>query len=158
MTPEAGRVLSGVERVFDTPRPSWFCNARHCCECAEHEATLQAHTRETLDFQAVGSPAWDPVTFISNPDGFKHLLPALARLAFGRGDAYYLDTFVFQLRHDRILTFTDEQKRALEDLLLHLAVELDDEISDYDWPEIEWALRRLRGEAGPATYAGGWAP
>ncbi|HEX6142130.1 MAG TPA: hypothetical protein VFZ01_05405 [Geminicoccaceae bacterium] len=158
MTPEAGRVLAGVERVFDTPRPSWFCNARHCCECAEHEATLQAHTRETLDFQAVGSPAWDPVTFISNPDGFKHLLPALARLAFGRGNAYYLDTFVFQLRHDRILTFTDEQKRALEDLLLHLAVELDDEIRDYDWPEIEWVLRRLRGEAGPATYAGGWAP
>ena len=158
MTPEAAGILARIDRAFDLPRPSWFCNARHCCECAEHEATLQAHSRESLGFEAVGSPAWDPITMISNPDGFKHLVPALARLAFGRGDAYYLDTLVFQLRHDRVLTFSDEQKRALEDLLLHLAVELDDAIPDHDWPEIEWALRRLRGEPGPAAYAGGWTP
>lgn len=154
MTPEAKRVLAGIDRAFDLPRPAWFCDARHCCECAEHEATLQAHTRETLDFATVGSAAWEPICFIKNPDGFKHLMPKLARLAFGRGATYYLDLFVAQLRYDRIETLSDEQKRSLEELLLVLALELDDEIPDLDWPEIEWALRRLRGEPGPATFAG----
>lgn len=141
---EVRAVLDRVRAAFRTPRPAWFVDARHCCECAEHEATLQAHTTLTLDREAVGSPAWDPITFISNPDGFKHLLPRLAELAFGRGDAYYLDQFVFQLRDDRVEAFTDEQKRVLEDLLWHLALDLGDEIPDYDWPEIEWALQRLQ--------------
>jgi hypothetical protein len=156
---ERSTLLAAIRSSFATPRPSWFCNARHCCECAEHEATLQAHSLETLDREAVGSPAWDPITFISNPDGFKHLMPALARLAFGSGDAYYLDTFVFQLRHDRIATFTDEQKRAVEGLLVYLAIDLAGEIPDHDWPEIEWAIRRLRGEPGPCSFQGhDWTP
>lgn len=152
-------MLDAVRAAFATPRPPWFCDAGHCCECAEHEATLQARDLESLDLDAVGSPAWDPICFVSNPDGFKHLIPRLAELACGRGEAYYLDQFVFHLRHDRIETFTAPQKRAVEDLLVHLAVELAEDISGHDWAELEWALRRLRSEPGPCSFAGSeWTP
>src|SRR5262245_40921759 len=45
---ECDRILAEVAEAFRVPRPEWFCDARHCCECAEHEAELQAQTVETL--------------------------------------------------------------------------------------------------------------
>ena len=147
---DRARILDEIAEAFRVPRPTWFCDADHCCECAEHEAELQAKDVETLDFATVGSAAWDPVAFVSNPDGFKYLLPALARLACGSGDAYYLDLFCTQLRDDRIETFDARQRAAVEALLYHLAVVLSAEIERYgDFPEMEWTLRRLRGEPGP---------
>ena len=157
MTKEAtlAPLLSEVERVFAMPRPGWFVNANHCCECAEHEETLQAHNVETLGLESVGSPAWDPVCFISNADGFKYFLPALARLACGAGQDYYLSQFLFHLNGERVATFTKDQRRAVENLLWALSETLARDIEDADdYHDLEWALRRLRGEAGPVTFEG----
>ena len=115
MTGDAAQpeILAEIAAAFDALRPDWFVNAAHCCECAEHEASLQAHDLDTLGLDCVGSPAWDPITFISNPEGFRYFLPALARLACGHGDQYYLESFCFQLTQERIDAFNDRQKASL---------------------------------------------
>jgi hypothetical protein len=157
MSPDAERdeILAEVAEAFRTPRPDWFCDARHCCECAEHEAELQAETVETLRREVLGDGAWDPVAFIKNPDGFKYFMPALARLAYGTGQDYFLTSFMFHLRPDRIETFTERQRTAIEKLLIHLSVAIASEIERCnDFHELEWALRRIRGEPGPCSYEG----
>ncbi len=148
---EKTRILDEIAAAFAVPRPDWFCDASHCCECAEHEAELRRHDLDSLDFAAVGSAAWDPICFIKNPDGFKYFMPALARLACAGGDDYYLDLFCNQLRPDRIETFTERQRAAVEALIYQLSEVLGPQIEQYgDYPELEWSLRRLRGEPGPA--------
>ena len=74
-------VLAEVTRVFGSlPRPERFTS--HLCEeCDEHNATLQAHTLESLSIDEVGSAAWNPVVMCS-PDAFRYLTPALARICF----------------------------------------------------------------------------
>ncbi len=149
------RILAEIAESFRVSRPDWFCNAGHCCECAEHEAELQAETVETLRREVLGDGAWDPVAFIANPDGFKYFMPALARLAYGTGQDYVLTSFLQHLREDRIETFTDRQRAAVERLLIHLAVAIASEIERCgDDHDLEWALRRVRGEPGPCTYEG----
>jgi hypothetical protein len=156
MTEDAERqkVLAEIAEAFAVPRPAWFVNARHCCECAEHEAELQAETVESLRREVMGDGAWDPVTFISNPDGFKYFMPALARLAYGTGPDFHLTSFLTYLRSDRIETFTDRQRAAVEALLVHLSFALAGELSEDDYLDLEWALRRVRGEPGPCSFAG----
>jgi hypothetical protein len=156
MTEDAERqtILAEIAAVFAVPRPAWFVNAKHCCECAEHEAELQAETVDTLRREVMGDGAWDPVSFISNPDGFKYFMPALARLAYGTGPDSHLTSFLTYLRADRIETFTERQRDAVEALLVHLSVALAHELSDGDYLDLEWALRRVRGEPGPCSYEG----
>ena len=155
MTAELDSLLHEIELAFRMERPSWFVNAAHCCECAEHEESLQAETPDSLGLDVVGSPAWDPICFISNPDGFKYFLPALARLACGSGDDYYLTQFLFHLNSERVSSLSAKQRKLLEAFLYRLSDENGDEIEEMgDFPEMEWALRRLTGEDGPAHYAG----
>jgi len=157
MSPDAERdeILAEVAEAFHTPRPDWFCDARHCCECAEHEAELQAETVETLRREVLGDGAWDPVAFIKNSEGFKYFMPALARLAYGTGQDYFLTSFMFHLRPDRIQTFTDRQRIAIEKLLIHVSFAIASDIERCnDFHELEWALRRIRGEPGPCSYEG----
>lgn len=149
---ERTRILDEIAAAFAVPRPDWFCDASHCSECAEHEGELRPHDVASLDFATVGSAAWDPICFIKNPDGFKYFMPALARLASAAGGDYYLDLFCSQLRHDRIETFAPRQRAAVEALLYHLSETLGPEIEQNDdYPDLEWTLRRLRGEPGPAV-------
>jgi hypothetical protein len=156
--PEENRntaVLAEIAEAFRVPRPDWFCDARHCCECAEHEAELQAKDVDSLDLETVGSAAWEPVAFIKNPEGFKYFMPALARLAYGCGQDYYLDLFCSQLRDDRIATFSRRQRDAVEALIYDLAETITAEIERCDgFHDLEWALCRLRGEHGPVAYLG----
>jgi len=57
-------LLDAVARTFGGhPRPRVFTNADHCCECAEHNQTLSAHTPESLSVDDVGNPGWDPICF-----------------------------------------------------------------------------------------------
>jgi hypothetical protein len=152
---ERRHILGEIAEAFRVPRPGWFCNARHCCECAEHEAVLQSKDLDSLDHSNVGNAGWSPITMIKNPEGFKYFLPVLARLAYGTGQEYYLDDFLSQLRYDRIEAFTKRQRVAVESLLVHLAIALAPEIERCGtWPELEWTLRRVRGEPGPCTYLG----
>jgi hypothetical protein len=54
-----------VTQLFKVPKPAHFTNYRHCCECAEHDATLLAHDVHSISFQQLGNPGWDPLCFTS---------------------------------------------------------------------------------------------
>ena len=146
---ERQNILAEIAEAFAVPRPAWFVNAKHCCECAETEAALQALSPAAVDLRIAGSGG--PFTLISNPDGFKYFLPALARLAY---DSQYLRDFLSQIWYLRTDTFDIRQRAAVEALLMHLAVSLAPALTDDDYIELEWALRRVRGEPGPCSYAG----
>ena len=79
---------------------------------------------------------------------------SLARLAYGTGQDFHLTSFLTYLRADRIETFDARQRAAVEALLVHLSIALTGELSDDDYLDLEWALRRVRGEPGPCSYAG----
>ena len=146
---EQDRMLAEIAEAFAVPRPDWFCDATHCCECAEHEAELQAETVETLRREVMGDGGWDPVTFIKNPDGFKYFMPALARIACATGPEYFLRSFLTYLNADRVETLTERQRAAVEALLLHLGEVLGPEIdAGYDRDTYNWALGRIRLEPG----------
>jgi len=81
-------------------------------------------------------------------------MPALARLAYGTGPDFHLTSFLIYLQAERIATFDARQREAVEALLVHLGVALAGELSDDDFLDLEWALRRVRGEPGPCSYAG----
>lgn len=115
---EALAVVSGAFR--GAPRPEHFTDYRHCEECAEHDSTLRAHTRESISVRELGNPGWDPVCFLTD-EGFRYYLPALARLALATGNDSYLDQFLFHLNQSRRLkTFSLEQKDAISTFLKHL--------------------------------------
>ena len=62
---------------------------------------------------------------------------------------------MFHLRPDRIQTFTDRQRIAIEKLLIHVSFAIASDIERCnDFHELEWALRRIRGEPGPCSYEG----
>jgi hypothetical protein len=146
---EQDRLLAEIAEAFAVPRPDWFCDATHCCECAEHEAELQAETVDSLRREVMGDGGWDPVTFIKNPDGFKYFMPALARIACATGPDYFLGSFLTYLHADRVESFTERQRAAVEALLLHLGEVLGPEIdAGYDRDTYNWALGRIRGEPG----------
>jgi hypothetical protein len=97
----------------------------------------------------MGDGAWDPVDFIANPDGFKYFMPALARIACATGREYFLGSFLTYLPADRVESFTERQRAAVEALLLHLAEVLGPEIdAGMDRETYNWALGRIRGEPG----------
>ena len=144
-TARTREILAAIDSAFAVERPSWFVNARHCCECAEHEAELQPFGRDDLPLEVVSSPAWDPIAFISHRDGFAYFLPRLVRFAYGRGEAFYLDQFLANLREDRVALMSPQQRRALIDLIYDLVEVLAEDISDHDWPALEWCLATLEG-------------
>ena len=82
-------------------------------------------------------------------------MPALARLAYGTGQDYFLTSFLCHLRPDRIETFSQRQRASIEELLIHLSIAIASEIERCnDFHELEWALRRIRGNWAPAPYEG----
>ncbi len=122
-------ILAAIDAAFgDEPRPPHFVrDPQHCEECADHEATLQRLSRRSISLSAVGNPGWDPLCYVTD-EGFRHLMPGLARLACGRSDDYFLDQFLFHLESGRIDALTAEQAGSLGDLLDHLARSNADEI------------------------------
>jgi hypothetical protein len=131
-------LLRAVERAFaDVERPEHFTRYMHCCECAEHDETLRAATPATIGLPELGNPGWDPMCFVS-VEGFHYYLPALARLALGRGKDYYLDQLLCHLRYppERIARMSADQRLALRRLLEHLFDGRFDEIAsetDREW-------------------------
>ena len=115
------QVLNAIGEAFGgSPRPAQFVNAAHCCECAEHEDTLQRLTPATISLKEAGNPGWDPICFVS-AEGFRYFMPGLCRLALAIGQDSYLDQFLFHLESKGRDDFTQQQKKALLDLhFLHL--------------------------------------
>lgn len=128
----------------DIQKPKHFCDYRHCEECKEHDDTLRHSTRETISLDALGNPGWDPICFINTKQGFAYYLPALARLAIGKGNNYYLDTFLFHLNSERLKGLSSEVKLVLKDFLLKLQLEMPDEIeNNFDTKNIQDKISEL---------------
>jgi hypothetical protein len=52
--------IQQATRLFNDPKPAHFTNYRHCCECAEHDATLLAYDVNSISLEQLGHPSWDP--------------------------------------------------------------------------------------------------
>ena len=124
-------------QLFQMPKPAHFTNSRHCCECAEHDATLLAYDVNSIGLEQLGNPGWDPLYFAS-PDGFLYYLPALIRLTLDTRDKpqeRYLDQFLFHLirdgkDHDLVRACSPEQRAFIAGFLQYLidqyAAEVDE--------------------------------
>ena len=124
-TAEASLIEEGYRLFASCSRPQHFTNHTHCCECAEHDETLNCYDRDNISREALGNGGWDPVTFTTEA-GFKYYFPALVRVALtATGDDYYLDQFLFHLNYkgdeNRFwLAFNKEQRDFTHNVLLHL--------------------------------------
>ncbi len=134
--PAAAELIAEAKVLFgDVPRPDNFTDFEHCCECAEHDETLQAHTPDTIGYAELGTPGWDPVCF-ATPEAYKYYFPAFVRLALeGSDDTYYLDQFLFHLtydgpRNEHWRSFTAPQRKYVENLLAHL---FETKAEEIDW-------------------------
>ena len=45
-----------AKQLFTVPKPEHFTNYRHCCECAEHDATLVAQDVNAIGIEHLGNP------------------------------------------------------------------------------------------------------
>lgn len=94
------RVSELTSPFSDLERPEHFTDHTHCPECAEHDATLNAHTPQTISLKELGNPGWDPICFTTD-QAFQYYFPAMARLAIeGSGDSYYVNQFLFHVVGD----------------------------------------------------------
>src|SRR5439155_8216703 len=116
-----------AKRLFQMPKPAHFTNDRHCCECAEHDATLLAYDVDSIGVQQLGNPGWDPLCFVS-PEGFLYYLPALIRLTLDtmeKPQERYLDQFLFHLirdgtDNDVVRACSPEQRAFVAEFLAYL--------------------------------------
>ena len=127
--PSLDIALTRINDVFSRiPRPAVFVDPAHCCECAEHNATLAAHDPDTISLAELGRPSWDPICFVQDIDAFRYYLPALARLACGQGEQYYLSQLLFHLNGARINALSDGERAALAAFLTALTEAFPEEI------------------------------
>jgi Family of unknown function (DUF6714) len=113
--------------LFDGAKPAHFTNYQHCCECAEHDATLLAFDRESIGLEQLGNPGWDPLCFTST-EGFLYYLPALVRLTLDTIDKpqeTYLDQLLFHLIYDGpdnrfVSACSPEQRKFIAAFLAYL--------------------------------------
>jgi hypothetical protein len=138
-------LLVAVVRTFSRhPRPAAFTNADHCCECAEHNRTLSAHTPESLTTDVTGNPGWDPICFATEA-AYLYFFPGLVRLALaGRGESFYLDQFVSHLSN-RIHLLDASERKVVHTLLWHLIEKFDGDpyCDDFTLWRLDDCLRKL---------------
>jgi len=126
-----------AKRLFTIPMPAHFTNYRHCCECAEHDATLLAYDVDSIGVQQLGNPGWDPLCF-ATAEGLLYYLPALIRITLDtmeKPQERYLDQLLFHLMYDgqanRIVRASSPEQRAfvaefLAYLIEQYSAELDE--------------------------------
>ncbi|HEX7887862.1 MAG TPA: hypothetical protein VF522_00765 [Ramlibacter sp.] len=127
-SPQDLAALAALRRAFATcKRPAHFTNYEHCEECAEHDQTLLSRTPDTLTFDDVGNPGWEPICFVS-PEGFAYFLPGLARLVFEDAPqvcSWYGSQFFWHLILDgpgnvRFQFCSPEQRKAVAEFVAYL--------------------------------------
>ncbi|MBV1788266.1 hypothetical protein KQ940_09380 [Marinobacterium sp. D7] len=127
--------IAEAKRVFAVEKPEHFTNYRHCCECAEHDKTLLAHTLDSIGLEQLGSPAWDPLCFCA-AEGLKYCLPAMVRLSLETiADECYFEQMLFHLtygwRDNRLLTICSVAQRIfVAEFLYHMVLNFPSEL-DY---------------------------
>ena len=117
-----------VERakdLFAAAKPDHFTNYRHCCECAEHDATLLNHDIDSIGLAELGNQGWDPLCFAS-PKGLQYYLPAMVRLTLETMDSEtYIDSLLFHLikegeSNDFVTACNREQRTFVSEFLTWL--------------------------------------
>ncbi|HXK33624.1 MAG TPA: DUF6714 family protein [Dehalococcoidia bacterium] len=150
-------ILAVMRDAFAAPRPEHFTNFQHCCECAEHDATLMSRDIDTLTQDDVGMQSWDPICFATE-EAFAYYLPALARLALGPEHpqwGWYGEQLIRHLEMDgarnrRWTHCSPVQRRAVARLLEHISDTRRDLVRAYDLePELlrAWEAWADAGEA-----------
>ena len=113
-------ILDVVDQAFGaSPRPEHFTDFLHCDECAEHDELLRSRDRDTLTFDDVGNPGWDPLT-ASSPAGIAYVMPTLVRMAVTDQDRFGMLWFAGHLmthfwhggRYNKYLAAFDRSQRA----------------------------------------------
>ncbi len=78
-------------------RPEHFTDYQHCCECQEHDDTLNAFYPDTITRDALGTMGWDPITFATD-QGFRYYLPGLIRIVLSeQGNNNYYEQFLWHI-------------------------------------------------------------
>ena len=129
--------IQHAKRLFTIPKPAHFTNYRHCCECAEHDATLLAHDVDSISLQQLGNPGWDPLCFAS-PESFLYYVPALIRITLdtmAKPQERYLDQLLFHLirdgkDHDLVRACNREQRVFVAEFLVYLIDQYGAEIDE----------------------------
>jgi hypothetical protein len=110
--------IQHAKRLFQMPKPAHFTNYRHCCECAEHDATLLAYDVDSIGIEQLGNPGWDPLCFVS-AEGLLYYFPACIRLTLDslhKPPERYLDQLLFHVLYDgkanRIMRACSPEQRA----------------------------------------------
>jgi hypothetical protein len=129
--------IQHAKRLFTIPKPAHFTNYRHCCECAEHDATLLACDVDSISLQQLGNPGWDPLCFAS-PESFLYYVPALIRITLdtmAKPQERYLDQLLFHLirdgkDHDLVRACSREQRVFVAEFLVYLIDQYGAEIDE----------------------------
>lgn len=132
-------VLRRIELAFDGVSKPWhFTDYRHCPECKEHDDTLRARTRDTLQHKDLGHSGWDPMNFCS-AEGIGYFFPALARYALLPAvwdDDWYGVQLLWHLSYaggsNRFLRWCSPRQRdAVHALLRHLMETRLQDVANY---------------------------
>ena len=118
--------IQHAKRLFQMPKPAHFTTYHHCCECAEHDATLLAYDIDSIGIQQLGNPGWDPLCFASVA-GLLYYMPALIRLTLETMDKpqeRYVEQLLFHLirdgkDHDLVRACSPEQHACIAAFLEH---------------------------------------
>ena len=134
------KLLQDINQAFaDVEKPEHFVDDHnHCPECAEHDATLCAATRDTLSRSALGCSGYDPINFC-NAQGMAYCFPVMARFAMlpdMLDREWYGSQLLWHLSnvgvYNRFLQWcTPRQREAVVALLHHLGHSRATLIQDY---------------------------
>ena len=123
-------------KIFNTPKPEHFTNFTHCEECLEHDQVLLNSSVDSIGFEELGNPGWDPICYVE-AEGFIYYFPAFVRLCINsNNDLSYISQFLFHINHDGkknkyTLAFSKEQREFTLKFLEHLMETKFDTISLY---------------------------
>ncbi len=138
-TGSATGIITRAEQVSaKLARPEHFTDHKHCCECREHDGELQPYTPGNIPRSALGTMAWDPITFCTD-EAFRYFLPGLIRIVLTEdGEGNYYEQFLWHVNavpggHDRYAICSREEREvvamALTWLLDNRSEEIEQECS-----------------------------
>jgi hypothetical protein len=123
-------------KLFNTPKPEHFTDFAHCEECLDHDLTLVNSDVDSIGFDELGHPGWDPICYVE-AEGFIYYFPAFVKLCLNSNfDQSYISQFLFHLSYDGnsnkyALSFSAEQRDFTIKFLNHLAETKIDTITLY---------------------------
>ncbi|MDF3197042.1 DUF6714 family protein [Pseudomonas sp. 1928-m] len=123
-------------KLFNTPKPEHFTDFGHCEECLDHDLTLVNSDVDSIGFDKLGNPGWDPICYVE-AEGFIYYFPAFVRLCVNsNSDHSYISQFLFHLSYDGkknryTLAFSAEQRNFTLKFLNYLAEAKIDTITLY---------------------------